>query len=165
MQEITVELGWLKRVKFSRDANAQIDGARQLGNSVARKVGVAAVTGGSPAVNRLSCWRELTLNLPLWHSAALNQARQELTKVRRDAAALQGDAQTNSDLSRHVDAVLRSPLVGNDPISYHVPDLASDHMKNPATLNAATKSAANRLASCVLHHVQDTHAKLGQTVQ
>jgi len=85
--------------------------------------------------------------------------------VRRDAAALQGDAQTNSDLSRHVDAVLRSPLVGNDPISYHVPDLASDHMKNPATLNAATKSAANRLASCVLHHVQDTHAKLGQTVQ
>jgi hypothetical protein len=80
--------------------------------------------------------------------------------VRRDAAALQGDAQTNSDLSRHVDAVLRSPQVGNDPISYHVPDLASDH-----TLNAATKSAANRLASCVLHHVQDTHAKLGQTVQ
>ena len=46
MQEITVELGWLKRVKFSRDADAQIDGARQLGNCVARKVGVAAVLLG-----------------------------------------------------------------------------------------------------------------------
>ena len=46
MQEITVELGWLKRVMFSRDANAQIDGARQLGNCVARKVGVAAVRVG-----------------------------------------------------------------------------------------------------------------------
>ena len=33
-------------VKFSRDATAQIDGARQLGNSVARKVGVAAVLVG-----------------------------------------------------------------------------------------------------------------------
>ena len=43
MQAITVELGWLKRVIFSRDANAQIDSARQLGNCVARKVGVAAV--------------------------------------------------------------------------------------------------------------------------
>jgi hypothetical protein len=42
VQEITVELGWLKRVMFSRDANAQIDGARQLDNCVARKVGVAA---------------------------------------------------------------------------------------------------------------------------
>ena len=85
--------------------------------------------------------------------------------MRKKAAALQGDAEMNSDLSRHVDAVLRSPQVGNEPISYHVPDLASDHMKNPATLNAATKAAATRLASCVLHHVQDTHAKLGQTVQ
>ena len=46
MQAITVELGWLKRVIFSRDANAQIDSARQLGNSVARKVGVAAVRVG-----------------------------------------------------------------------------------------------------------------------
>ena len=43
---ITVELGWLKRVIFSRDANAQIDSARQLGNCVARKVGVAAVRVG-----------------------------------------------------------------------------------------------------------------------
>ena len=85
--------------------------------------------------------------------------------MRRDAAALQGDAQINSDLSPHVDAVLRSHLLGNDPILYHQSDLNSDHMKNPATLNAATKAAANRLASCVLYHVQDTHAKLGQTVQ
>jgi hypothetical protein len=85
--------------------------------------------------------------------------------VRRDAAALQGDAQMNSDLSRHVDAVLRPPLVGKDPISYQQPDLASDHMKNAAALNAATKAAAARLASCVLYHVQDTSAKLGQTVQ
>jgi len=46
VQEITVELGWLKRVEFSRDATAQIDGARELGNSVARKVGVAAVLVG-----------------------------------------------------------------------------------------------------------------------
>ena len=159
MQVITVELGWLKRVLFSRDANAQIDGARQLGNSVARKVGVACC---QPAVLLA---RELTLNLLLWHSAALNQARQALAKVRRAAAALQGDAQINNDLSGHVDAVLRSPLVGTDPISYQQSDLASDHMKNPATLNATTKAAANRLASCVLYHVQDTHAKLGQTVQ
>lgn len=85
--------------------------------------------------------------------------------MRRAAAALQGDAEINSDLSGHVDAVLRSPLVGTDPISYQQSDLASDHMKNPATLNATTKAAANRLASCVLYHVQDTHAKLGQTVQ
>ena len=62
MQEITVELGWLKRVIFSREDSAQIDGARQLGSSVARKVGVAAVRVG-PAVDRLSCLREQTLNL------------------------------------------------------------------------------------------------------
>ena len=89
--------------------------------------------------------------------------------MRRAAAALQGDAQINNDLSGHVDAcvdaVLRSPLVATDPIWYQQSDLASDHMKNPATLNATTKAAANRLASCVLYHVQDTHAKLGQTVQ
>lgn len=62
MQEITVEIGWLRRVIFSRHDNAQIESARQLGNSPQRKVGVAAVRVG-PAVNRLSCWRELTLNL------------------------------------------------------------------------------------------------------
>ena len=62
MQEITVELGWLKRVIFSEKDNAQIDSARQQGNCVARKVGVAAVRVG-PAVDRLSCLREQTLNL------------------------------------------------------------------------------------------------------
>jgi hypothetical protein len=46
VQAITVELGWLKRVIFSRDDNAQIDSARQLGICVARKVGVAAVRVG-----------------------------------------------------------------------------------------------------------------------
>ena len=45
MQAITVELGWLKRVIFSRDANAQIDSARQLGNCMARKVGLAVRVG------------------------------------------------------------------------------------------------------------------------
>ena len=62
MQEITVELGWLKRVIFSKEDSAQIESARQQGNSVARKVGVAAVRVG-PAVDRLSCLREVTLNL------------------------------------------------------------------------------------------------------
>jgi capsular polysaccharide biosynthesis protein len=98
-------------------------------------------------------------------SAALHQARQDLTKVRREAAALQGDAQMNSDLSASVDAVLRSPQVGNDLISYTQSDLASDHLKNEVTLTAATKAACARLGSCALHHVQDTAAKLGQTVQ
>lgn len=163
VQAIPVELGWLKRVIFSEKDNAQIDSARQQGNCVARKVGVAAVSVG-PAVNRLSCLRELTLNL-LWHSAALNQARQELGKVRRQAAALQGHAEMNSDLARHVDAVLRSPQVGRDPISYQPSDLASDHLKSGATLKAATTAAAARLASCVLYHVQDTYAKLDQDVQ
>ena len=85
--------------------------------------------------------------------------------MRRDAASLQGIVQINNDLSRSVDAVLRSPQVGKDLISYQQSDLNSDHMKNTATLNAATKAAAARLASCVLYHVQDTSAKLGQTVQ
>ena len=85
--------------------------------------------------------------------------------MRREAAALQGDAETNSDLSQSVDAVLRSLQVGKDTISYQQSDLASDHMKSAATLNPTTKAAAARLASCVLHHLQDTAAKLGQTVQ
>lgn len=53
MQAITVEIGWLKRVIFSREDSAQIDSAREQGNCLARKVGVAAVrvplSTGSPA--------------------------------------------------------------------------------------------------------------------
>ena len=64
--------------------------------------------------------------------------------MRRDAASLQGKVEINTDLSRSVDAVLRSPQVGKDLISYQQSDLASDHMKNAATLNAATKAAAAR---------------------
>ena len=36
MQAITVEIGWLKRVIFSREDSAQIDSAREQGNCLAR---------------------------------------------------------------------------------------------------------------------------------